>query len=63
MLKGDIMAIKEFLRKLSYEIKRREDVKSFANAEFYFPDEQEEIENLEVGETHVSVTGKLQPDK
>ena len=57
------MAIKEFLRKLGYEVKRRENVSDFAKAEFYFPDEQDEIENLEVGETHVSVTGKLQPEK
>ena len=57
------MAIKEFFRKLSYEVKRREDAKSFAKAEFYFPDEQEETENLEVGETHVSITGKLQPEE
>ena len=63
MCERRIMAIKEFLRKLSYEVKRREDTKSFAKSEFYFPDEQEEIENLEVGETQVSVTGKLQPEK
>ena len=57
------MAIKEFLRKLSYEVRRREDTKNFAKTEFYFPDEQEEMENLEVGETQISVTGKLQPEE
>ncbi|MCR4881399.1 MAG: hypothetical protein K6A44_05540 [bacterium] len=57
------MAIKEFLRKLSYEVKRRENTGDFARAEFFFTDEQEEIENLEVGETHVSITGKLQPEE
>ena len=57
------MAIKEFLRRLSYEVKRRENAGDFARAEFFFTDEQEEIENLEVGETHVSITGKLQPEE
>ena len=60
LLERDIMAIKEFLRRLSYEVKRRENVENFAKAEFYFPDEMEEVENLEVGETQVSVTAKIQ---
>ena len=63
MLKGDIMVIKEILRKLSYEVKRRENTEEFAKAEFYFPSEQEEVQNLEVGETQVSITAKLHPEK
>ena len=54
------MAIKEFFRKLSYEVKRREDTKSFVKSEFYFPDEADKAE-LEVGESHVSV--ELKPEK
>lgn len=55
------MAIKEFLRKLHYEIKRRENPETFALSEFYFPEEKEGFEDLEVGETQVSI--KLQPEK
>ena len=54
------MAIKEFFRKLNFEIKRRENTGMFALLEFYFPDDDEA--ELEVGESHVSVTGKLQPE-
>ena len=55
------MAIKEFFRKLNYEIKRRENTGVFAFLEFYFPEEKEGFEELEVGETQVSV--KLQPER
>jgi len=55
------MAIKEFFRKLNFEIKRRENTGMFALLEFYFPDDNTD-EELEVGESHVSVTGKLQPE-
>ena len=62
MLKGGIsMAIKEFFRKLNYEIKRRENTGVFALLEFYFPEEKEGFEELDVGETQVSV--KLQPER
>lgn len=56
------MAIKEFFRKLNFEINRRQNTGRFALSEFYFPDEEEELEMLEVGETQVSITGKLQPE-
>lgn len=56
------MAIKEFFRKLNFEIKRRENTNTFALVEFYFPNDDNEVE-LDVGETHVSITGKLQPEK
>ena len=59
-MKGEYMEIREFFRKLGFEINRREEASKFVAAEFYFPTEQEEIENLEVGETHVSVTAQLQ---
>ena len=55
------MAIKEFFRKLNFEINRRQNTGMFALLEFYFPGDDEEPE-LEVGESHVSVTGKLQPE-
>ncbi len=57
------MAIKEFFRKLNFEIKRRENTGVFALLEFYFPEEKEGFEELEVGESQVSITGKLQPER
>ena len=56
------MAIKEFFRKLNFEINRRENTSKFAVEEFYFPDENDIEKDLEVGESHVSVTGKLWPE-
>ena len=56
------MAIKEFFRKLNFEINRRENTNKFAVEEFYFPDENDIEKDLEVGESHVSVTGKLRPE-
>ena len=53
------MAIKEFFRKLNYEVSKREDPKSFALSEFDYLDSHDEHEELEVGETYVSVTGLL----
>ena len=53
------MAIKEFFRKLNYEVSKREDAKLFAMSEFDFLDSHDEHEELEVGETYVSVTGLL----
>ena len=61
-MKGDIMAIKEFLRKLSFEVKKLENYADFQKAELFFPMD-DDVENLEVGETHVSITGKLQPEE
>lgn len=57
------MAIKEILRKLSYEVKRLENFADFQKADIFFPMDDDEVENLEVGETQVSVTAKLQPEK
>lgn len=57
------MAIKEILRKLSYEVKRLENFADFQKADIFFPMDDDEAENLEVGETQVSVTAKLQPEK
>ncbi len=61
------MAIKEFLRKLNFEVKRREDAGVFALLEFYFPEAMskeidDEEDELMVGETYTSITGKLQPE-
>ena len=55
------MAIKEFFRKLNFEINRRQNTSKFVVEEFYFPNDDEEVE-LEVGETHVSVTGELRAE-
>ncbi len=57
------MAIKEILRKLSFEVKRLENFADFQKAELFFPMDDDDTENLEVGETHVSITAKLQPEK
>jgi len=43
------MAIKEFLRKLSYEVKRRENPKEFSQSEFYFVNKENKQESLEFG--------------
>ena len=53
------MTIKEFFRKLNYEVSKRENPKSFAMSEFDFLNLHDEHEELEVGETYVSVTGLL----
>jgi len=53
------MAIKEFLRKLSYEVQRRENPKEFSQSEFYFVNKENESENLELGKEGE----KLQPEK
>ena len=53
------VVVKNLLRKLNYEVGKRENLTKFAIQEFYFPTEQEEIENLEVGETQVSITAQL----
>ena len=55
------MAIKEFFRKLSFEVSKRNNPNEFSLTEFYFPldDEPQEIE---VGESYVSVSAKLQPE-
>ena len=57
------MAIKEILRKLSFEVKRLENFADFQKAELFFPMDDDDTENLEVGESHVSITAKLQPEK
>ena len=56
------MAIKEFFRKLNFEINRRQNTTKFAVEEFYFPSDDDANVELEVGESHVSVTGKLSPE-
>ena len=53
------MAIKEFFRKLNIEVSKREDMDLFTLSEFYFLDNHDEHEELEVGESYVSVTGLL----
>ena len=53
------MIVKTVLKNLGCEIGRRNNLTKFAINEFYFPTEEEEIENLEVGETYISITGQL----
>ena len=52
------MLLMKFLRKLSFEINKRNDAKSFAVNNVYMLGE-DEYEELEVGESFVSVTGNL----
>ncbi|MCQ2957736.1 MAG: hypothetical protein MJ180_02415 [Candidatus Gastranaerophilales bacterium] len=54
-----MMVIKEFFRKLNIEVAKREKPELFTLSEFYFLDNHDEHEDLEVGETYVSVTGLL----
>ena len=56
------MLLKEFLRKLSFEVNKRNDTKSFAMKDIYMLGEDEH-EELEVGESFVSVTGNLAFEK
>ncbi len=53
------MALKEFFRRLNYEISKRENINLFTMSEFYFLDEKDEHEELEVGESFVSVTAGI----
>lgn len=54
------MAIKEFFRKLNFEVERRKDAGIFALLEFYFPNENpEHLEDLPVGESITSVSANL----
>ena len=53
--------IKEFLRKLNFEVEKRNNPEFFSFTEFYFPAENEPQE-IEVGESHVSITAKLQSE-
>ena len=52
------MLLKEFLRKLSFEVNKRNDTQSFAMKDIYMLGEDEH-EELEVGESLVSITGNL----
>ncbi len=61
------MAIKEFLRKLNFEVKRREDTGVFALLEFYFPEAQssdydDDEDELSVGESYTSISAELRPE-
>lgn len=56
------MVLMEFLRKLSFEVNKRNDAKSFAMKDIYMLGEDEH-EELEVGESLVSVTGNLAFEK
>ena len=55
------MVVKDFLRKLSFEVSRRNNPQKFSLTEFYFPSDDEPQE-IEVGESLVSITAKLQPE-
>jgi len=59
-MKGVFMKIKEFFRKLYFEINKRDNSNSFVKKDFYILSDEEDMDNLEVGETIVSVTAKLQ---
>jgi len=52
------MAIKEFLRKLSFEISKRDKTNNFAMKDIYMLGDDEHA-NLEVGESFISMTGKM----
>ena len=53
------MVIKEFLRKLSFEVVKRNDINNFAIKDIYMLDNDDEHAELEVGESYISVTGKI----
>ena len=56
------MALKEFFRKLNFEVKRRENAGVFAFFEFYSQEENPEmLEDLPDAETITSVSAYLQP--
>ena len=54
------MKIIEFFRKIYFEVNKRDNANSFVKKDFYLLSDGEEMENLEVGESYVSITAKLQ---